>query len=775
MNEADTRAELIDPQLVESEWVTDDDVRVMREYRICPGKILVGGTHAETSVTDYVLCYKGVKLAVVEAKPDTDNVNEGVAQAKRDAVKLGLETSFATNGKEIYQICHKTGKEGVIDRFPTPEELWQKTFSESNEWRDKFNLEPFKSTVGIKDRHYYQEIAVTRALDAIANNEDRILLNLATGTGKTFIAFQIAWKLFQTCWNLQRDGEREPRILFLADRNILADQAFTSFGAFDDEELVRINPKEISKEGEVPKNGNIFFTIFQTFAIGEGGEKYFNEYDSDFFDLIIIDECHRGGADKESSWHNILTHFKDAVHLGLTATPKRKDNIDTYNYFGKPVFVYSLKDGIEDGFLTPFKVKRIQTTLDNYVYSPDDIVLQGEVEEGREYDNADFHKRIIIDALDRKRVQLLLKNMKPDEKTIVFCVNQNHAAVIRDMINQKSESTNVDYCVRVTSNDGKQGEDYLWLFRDDEKDIPTILTTSQKLTTGVDARDVRNIVLMRKVNMMIEFKQIIGRGTRRSEGKHYFTIIDFVGAHNMFNDPEWDGEPIEPVEVKDEEDEEITDDTKEENEKELNEVTTEKPDRPEMIHIELADGKERLIQDMQSRLFLIGGKVVDAGAYAKYLVDTMKLPEVLGDEEKLRKEWANPLTRKELLRKLEQIGCPEDVLLELQEAIDAQDSDLFDVLEYIAYAKPPISRTERVETTGDNIHMMLNDVQKKFVSHILSNYINEGVRELYIENLSTILNARYGSLENAREELGSDEKIKTVFVDFQEHLYKKVS
>ena len=336
--------------------------------------------------------------------------------------------------------------------------------------------------------------------------------------------------------------------MFLADRNILANQAFLDFRAFGEDAITRINPNEIRKRGEVPTNASIFFTIFQTFMSGPEGEPYFGEYEPDFFDFVIIDECHRGGANNEGNWRGILDYFNSALHLGLTATPKRKDNVDTYKYFGEPVFTYSLREGIQDGFLTPFKVKRIQTTLDEYVYTDDDEVLDGEPESGKLYKEDDFNKKIVIKERELKRVQEMLKTINSTEKTIVFCANQAHAALVRDLINQESDNTAVDYCVRVTANDGAIGDTYLKQFQDNEKSIPTILTTSQKLSTGVDARNVRNIVLMRPVNNMIEFKQIIGRGTRIFEGKHYFTVIDFVNAYQMFNDPEWDGTPLEPVE-----------------------------------------------------------------------------------------------------------------------------------------------------------------------------------------------------------------------------------
>ncbi len=775
MNESDTRAEFIDKQLEAAGWSTGGDVRVQREYPINAGEIRAGGIRTGILKADYVLSYKNRKLAVVEAKSNELEVGAGVAQAKLYAQKLHLETSYAANGNEIYQICHKTGTEGLVENFLTPEELWNKTFAEPNEWLEKFNSVPFEYLNGTKQARYYQELAVNNVMAAIADDKKRALLTLATGTGKTFIAFQIAWKLFKSRWNMHRDGKRVPRILFLADRNILANQAYLDFGAFSDDALVRINPSEIRKKGEVPKNGSVFFAIFQTFMSGPNDKPYFGEYEKDFFDFVIIDECHRGGANNESSWRDILNHFDSAVHLGLTATPKRDDNVDTYDYFGEPVYVYSLKEGIQDGFLTPFKVKRIQTTIDEYVYTPDDEVLDGEVKEGYVYMESDFNRNIIIKERERKRVQEMLAVINQNEKTIVFCASQAHAAMIRNLISQEADSTSVDYCVRVTADDGKIGDTYLNQFKDNEKLLPTILTTSQKLTTGVDARNVRNIVLLRPINSMIEFKQIIGRGTRIFEGKHYFTIVDFVNAYHLFLDDEWDGEPMEPADTGD-----GTDDTsgktgsgKGTGEDDSEDTGEDGDGKPRKLKIRLADDKVRELQSMTSTYFYVDGKPISAEEFLKKTFDTLQLPGLFGSEEKLREIWANPLTRRDLMSNLEKEGCHKDDLLKLQELINAEDSDLFDVLQYIAYAKETVSRAARVETNKDNIYTLLNAQQREFVSYVLRNYVEVGVDELDVEKLSTVLAAKYGSTHSAQQQLGSVEDIKRTFIEFQKHLYSK--
>lgn len=580
MNEAETRAELIDPQLRESGWGVVDGSKILREYHIAPGKILVGGLHGKPAIADYVLVYHGKKIAIVEAKKRDDEVGEGVAQAKEYADRLQIQTTFASNGHEIYQICMKTGVESLVTNFPTPDQLWQKIFSiqeSKNNWLDKFDQIPFEIT-GAKTLRYYQEIAVNNTLKAIAENRQRILLTLATGTGKTFIAFQIAWKLFQSRWNLNRDGSRRPRILFLADRNVLANQAFNGFSAFPEDALVRIIPKEIKKQGGVPTNGSIFFTIFQTFMSGKNNEPCFGKYTPDYFDFIIIDECHRGGANDEGNWRAILDYFSPAVQLGLTATPKRRDNVDTYNYFGEPLYTYSLKQGINDGFLTPFKVKLMRSTLDEYIYTSDDTIIEGEVEESRIYQEADFNKIIEI--------------------------------------------------------------------------------------------------------------------------------------------------------------------------------------------------KEREVQHMVSTLYFdLNGKPMSAQEFLESLYG--KLPTFFKNEDELRKIWSAPNTRKELLQQLENAGFERDKLLALQNSIDAENSDLFDVLEYVSFSVRPISRDRRVAMAQAKIFSSLDDNQKEFVEFVLSQYIESGVEELDEEKFPKLIELKYHTFHDAMELLSDLSNIKKTFMHFQQYLYEQ--
>jgi len=773
MNEAETRAEHIDPALKAAGWGVIEGSKILREYPITLGRIEGNGRRGKPLIADYVLVYRNRKLALIEAKSWDQELTEGVGQAKNYSGKMAVRFAYATNGRGVYGIDMETGKEGEKPRYPTPDELWNLIFAEQNAWRDRFTDVPFEDKGGSHPSRYYQDIAVERVMEAISEGRKRILLTLATGTGKTFIAFQIAWKLFHSRWNLSREPSRRPRILFLADRNILANQAYNVFSAFPEDALVRIAPEDIRKKGRVPKNGSLFFTIFQTFMSGppkdDKPSPYFGEYSPDFFDFIVIDECHRGGANDESNWRGILEYFAPAVQLGLTATPKRKDNVDTYAYFGEPVYIYSLKEGINDGFLTPFKVKQISTTLDEYVYTSDDMVIEGEIETGKLYTETDFNKIIEIKEREAHRVKLFMEQINQKEKTLVFCARQDHALAVRDLVNQMKTSKDPNYCQRVTANDGELGEQHLRDFQDNEKTIPTILTTSQKLATGVDARNVRNIVLMRPINSIIEFKQIIGRGTRLYDGKDYFTIYDFVQAHHHFNDPEWDGEPLEP---------EPKEPRLEPRPSRLPGEVHDPPgeyEKRQKIKIKLADGKERTIQHMMATTFWHpDGTPMSAQQFMELLFG--KLPEFFKDEAELRAIWSVPETRKKLLQGLAEKGFGGEQLAEMQRIIDAEKSDIFDVLAHVAYALPPVTREVRAANAKVFIHARFGAKQQAFLDFVLSHYVSVGVEELDQEKLTPLLRLKYhDSIADAVADLGRPEDIGTLFAGFQKYLYQQMA
>ena len=804
MDETATRRTKIDPKLYEVGWEQVPDSVILTEqraYQIAPGRV-ERIKHQNPKKADYVLEYRGQKLAVIEAKSDERHVSEGVEQAKRYAEMLNIRYTYATNGDEIWAIDMGVkndngeyvvpSKEGPAERFPTPQELWKMTFPDYNEWRDNFNLCAFNRD-GNRTPRYYQEIAINKVLAAVANEQRRILLTMATGTGKTYTAFQICWKLFQTGWNKNLTPNRKPRILFISDRNILANQAKNDFGNFNEDSMVRVTPEELAKNhGKVPTSRHIYFTIFQTFMSNDdSGNPYFMQYPQDFFDFIIIDECHRGGANDESEWRRLMEYFSDAYQLGMTATPRRRENANTYQYFGNPVYSYSLKQGIADGYLTPFRVWISESNIDDYKYNPDDDV-EGDIDKEKTYTESDFYNsNIVMRDRDEYRVKEMLGKIEPDEKTIVFCATQQHAAIIRDMINQHKSRPDANYCVRVTSDDGKEGEDMLKQFQNNDRLRPTILTTSQKLSTGVDARNVRNIVLLRPVNSMVEFKQIIGRGTRLFDNKYYFTIYDFVGAAKNFEDAEWDGDPFCPV---------CGNYPCTCNKKPKQPcpkcgqtpcVCPKEPPEPcpvcghlpctcqgqggkkkDTIVVKL--GKERKMElfTKWEEKVQFGDELIGVDELVVRLFGA--IPRFFDGAEDLRKKWEHPDTRKEVLDRLEQEGFGEDKLLMIQRVMQKEKCDLLDVLEYLAYSEQPIERAERVRRVKEKYFNDLAEEQSNFFTFILDFYVRNGFKELAMDKLKDFINIKYNSMTDAKRMLNMTvQDLRTQYIALQSALYCK--
>lgn len=784
-NEAETRQDYINKALASAGWIKSDKIRVRNEYQITKGRLLGGGKREKPLIADYILQYKNQGLAVIEAKSKEKYYTEGVTQAKEYAKRLNIRYAYATNGKQIYFIDMEKAVEHEVDHYPTPDELWEMTFpvaatpysaspvecgisddrlaytSDARCWIDRFSEIPFNDKGGLWQPRYYQENAVKAVLKAVAEGKQRILLTLATGTGKTAISAQIVWKLFKAKWNRTNNPSRLPRILFLADRNVLANQAFNAYSGLDGLEenaLIRIKPESIKKAGRVPKNASIFFTIFQTFMSGTDETPYFGQYPKDFFDLVIIDECHRGGANDESKWRAILDYFSSAVQLGMTATPKiAGENINTYKYFGDPVYIYSLKEGINDGFLTPFRVQEITTNIDTYQFNPEDEILSGEIDPDKIYDMDDQNRIIQIKQAETFRVKKLMELLNQKQKTLVFCASQNHAAAVRDLINQYADEKNPEFCCRVTANDGIIGDTHLKQFQNNERNIPRILTTSEKLSTGVDAPEIRNIVLLRPVNQMIEFKQIIGRGTRLYDGKDYFTIYDFVKAHEKFNDAEWDGGPIEPETPP--------------SSRPPRKSAGHKPKNP-MIVVRLSDGRERTLDSNVNTLFYdASGKPISAEEFVTRLFGDM--PTFFKNEADLRAIWSDPETRKQLLERLERAGYAADQLENLTKLIHGENSDLFDVLSYVAYQKPLVTRTERAECAKKRF-ITYDEKQQEFLNFVLEQYVSEGVQELNSEKLQSLLKLKYNDINDAKIILGPVGDIRNLFVGFQQHLYSEV-
>jgi type I restriction enzyme R subunit len=778
MTESDTRSKLIDPKLKESNWTENN---IVREYFFTDGRKLIGNKRGKRYFVDYLLSFKNTNLAIIEAKADDKDPLDGLQQSINYAEKLKIDFVYATNGLKIYEHSLIEGNGKWIEEYPSPEELFERKFGKIDTKQESTITYPFHLEGGMKPR-FYQQIAVQKSIEAIVNNKDRILLTLATGTGKTYISFQIVYRLFQSKWN--KDGsDRRPKILFLADRNVLADQAFNTFNPLE-KDIIRLNGKEIKKRGgKVPTNANVFFAIYQSIVGGtlndlteEDKEDdvtgYYKQYPPNFFDLIIIDECHRGSANDESSWREILNHFSSATHLGLTATPKRDDNGDTYKYFGEPIYEYSLKDGINDGFLTPYKVKRIQTNIDEYKFDPDDIIT-GELEKNI-VTLEQFEKEVIIPKRTELIAKTILNQINLMDKTIIFCVNQKHAMDMKIAIDKYKTIKDNNYCVRVTSDEGEIGRKFLEDFQNNDLDIPSILTSSKMLTTGVDAKNVRNVVLTAPIKSMTEFKQIIGRGTRVFEGKDFFTIIDFVGATNLFYDKRWDGEAEE---VKSTKTSNETDDKEEKNKSNTNdtdnsnnESSEDKKSSNEKVTIDIK-GKKLKVINIETTYVGDDGKPLKTTQYLELLIGV--LGKFYNDENGLRDIWSNPTNRKELLNKLKEMNIDESQLEDLKHIFEAQNSDIYDVLAHLSFNLDIKTRSERVIAVENSnfIEKYHNEKAKEFIEFILDKYKKYGSKELDENKLSTLIEQSGLDKKELRQSFNTY-SIRDEYFGLQKEIYK---
>ncbi|ECS6306924.1 DEAD/DEAH box helicase [Campylobacter coli] len=762
-SEDDTRVKLIDAKLYASSWSEEN---IIRNYYFTDGRKLIGNKRAERKFADYLLKFQNNNLAIIEAKKQNKDALDGLSQGIEYAKTLNVPFVYSTNGDKIYEYDLRVSRGEYIENFPSPNELFQRVYGNLKEWQYKL-LTQRELYIPQKTLRYYQKIAVDKVIEALINGKDRILLTLATGTGKTTIAFALCYRLLEARWN-KENKDQKPKILFLCDRVSLRDQALGEFNAVESDCKV-ISAEEIRKnDGKIITNANVFFGIYQSLAANskdqentqeEQESKFYLQYPKDFFDLIIIDECHRGGANEEGNWACVLEHFSSATHLGLTATPKKSDNVDTYRYFGESAYEYSLKEGIEDGFLTPYKVKRITTTLsEGYVYNPDDL-MEGELEKGF-YKMSEFERNIHLPQYNDFLAKEILKLIDPMDKTIIFCANQAHASDIKRAIDKFKSVKRDDYCVRVTSDEGKIGLEYLKQFQDNDKSYPVILTSSKMLTTGVDARNVRNIVLLANIGSIIEFKQIIGRGTRVYEGKDFFTILDFVGATKLFYDPKWDGEKIEELKEQDEK-EKITKEhikqTKEES-KEKKSVT---------IHLK---GTKLKVLDITTTYVGAQGKPLSTKEFLEFLIG--KFGEYYDDEAKLREIWSDQKNRERFLKALANDGVDEDALKDLRE-IFQKDCDIYDVLAHLSFNAEIKTRQERVlqVENGEFLKRFQKEKAIKFIEFLLNRYQEYGIKD-FDDGLKPLI--ELSSLGNARElasEFGSLENLKQSFDDLQREIY----
>jgi type I restriction enzyme R subunit len=780
ITEADTCRKYVLPKLYAAGW-TDDQISEQKSFT--DGRIVVMGTKARrrpSKRADYLLRYaRDFMLAVVEAKSAYKLPADGLQQAKEYAEVLGVKFAYSTNGRGIVEFDYTTGQERELDSFPTPAELWER-FRASEQIADETAnklLTPANAAIG-KGQRYYQEIAINRAVQAILQGKKRILLTMATGTGKTAVAFQICWKLWSTRWN--RTGEyRRPKILYLADRNILIDdpkdKMFTMFG----------DARWKIENGEVNKGREMYFAIYQAIAKDERRPGLYKEYPKDFFDLVIVDECHRGSAKDQSNWREILTYFKPAYQLGMTATPLRKDNRDTYRYFGNPLYTYSLRQGIEDGFLAPYRVHRIITEWDAAGWRPShgDLDRYGREIPDYEYQTADFERAVALKA----RTEAIARNLsdflkKSDRyaKTIVFCVDQEHADEMRRALNNLNNDLvkqYPDYVCRVTSEEGPVGRGHLSKFQELETTTPVILTTSQLLTTGVDIPTCKNVVLARVVNSMVEFKQIIGRGTRVRDdyGKLYFNILDYTGsATRLFADPEFDGEPAFVTEQEMTETGETT-----------TEITTE-----EATVAETEEEREATISDDsegQRRKFYFDGGQVEIAAHLVYELDpdgrqlrVVRFSEYAAEKVctlypsavDLRKQWADPTLRADIISKLEERGIDFD---QLRSTSNQPEADPFDLLCHLAFNGPLRTRRERADRVKKEEKTFFNKYgpeARAILGDLLEKYAEHGTAQFVIPDVLKVppISDR-GNVIEITQLFGGPEKLREAVNELQALLY----
>jgi type I restriction enzyme R subunit len=701
LSESDIKAKFITPALLKAGW--DEQTQIRREVFFTDGRIFVKGNltqRGKGKKADYILYYKpNIPIAIVEAKSNKLSLNSGIQQALDYARILDIPSVYSSNGDGFFEhnkmaTNGKIEQELSLDEFPTPEQLWQryKQYKDIHtQEQERISAQDYFFDNTDRRPRYYQQIAINRSVEAIAKGQNRILLTMATGTGKTYTAFQIIHRLWQS--------KTKKRILFLADRNVLIDQTMQGDFRYFKDKMTVIKHKNIDKSYE------IYLALYQGLTNYDTEKDAYRQFSPAFFDLIVIDECHRGSAKNDSAWREILDYFKTATHIGLTATPKETEQISNSDYFGEPIYIYSLKQGIEDGFLAPYKVLRVGLNIDLEDWRPPKGFTdkQGNLVEDRLYNRKDFDKNIVIEERREKVAQRITEflntNGTPFDKTIVFCVDIEHAQGMRAaLINENIEQVKINdkYIMQITG-DNQEGKNELGNFIDPGEKYPVIATTSKLMTTGVDAQTCKLIVLDSNIASMTEFKQIIGRGTRINEnfGKTFFTIMDFRGVTNLFADPDFDGEPIKIKEIGEDEgiylddDEQIIDENGEE-------IIFPSP--------ELIEGGD-IIQEPSAKYFVNGVNVAILNERVQYLDANGKLITAsLKDytRQKVREQYHsldnflqkwNATDKKQTI--IEQLTEQGIVFADLKAAVD-KEMDIFDLICHTAFDQPPLTRTERV-------------------------------------------------------------------------------
>ena len=749
MTEADTCRKFVVPALQKAGW--DDDPHSIAEQRtITDGRIVPVGkgfVRKPPKRADFLLYYqRGYPLGVVEAKAAWKTAGAGLQQAKDYAELLSLPFAYATNGREIIEFDFLLGRETVVTCYPSPDELWAR-YRLSRGIKDDRGAEQLLSPINTavkKGERYYAQIAINRAVEGIVQGIIRQLITMATGTGKTAVAFQICWKLWNARWN--RAGEyRRPKILYLADRNLLVDQPKDGiFAAFGD-------ARHKIESGQVVKGREMYFAIYQALAGDINRAALHKEFPRDFFDLVIVDECHRGSARDDSNWREILTWFEPAYQLGMTATPLREDNRDTYLYFGNPIYQYSLRQGIEDGFLAPYRVHRIISEWDAAGWRPskDELDRYGRAIPDEEYGTKDFERVVALrartDAIARHLTEFLKKTDR-FAKTIVFCVDQEHADEMRRAIsnlNHDLVQQYPDYVCRVTSDEGDIGRGHLGRFQDVDTTSPVILTTSQLLTTGVDAPTCKNVVLARVVGSMCEFKQIIGRGTRVRDdyGKLWFSILDYTGsATRLFADPDFDGDPVLVTE------EELKDywqalDVRETEPEPIGPEPPPQPQPPIIIDPPMPGERRKFYYDggqVEIVAHLVyeldpDGKQLRVIRYTDYAGE--KVRTLFPDVKELRKQWSEPTARAKIIESLAERGISFD---ELAEAAGQPDADPFDLICHLAHNAPLRTRRERahaLRTEQKDFFGQYSPEARQILEELLEKYAEHGTAQFVLPDV----------------------------------------
>lgn len=783
LSEQETRTRYILPKLFAAGWNTLP-CSFREEVSFTDGRIVVVEDMAyrgDPKIADYVLRYRpDIPIAVVEAKKFQKHKAEGIQQAKEYAEILGLKFAYATNGHEIVEFNYLTGLQSDLSAFPTPEELWNrlKEHEKIDEQTERSLLEPSRYD-GNKRPRYYQEIAINRVIQAISQGQRRVLLTMATGTGKTFVAFQICWKLWNSRWNAT-GSHRKPRILFLADRAVLVDdpkdKTFVPFG----------DARHKIEGGEAIKSRELYFATYQAIAEDERRPGLYKEYAPDYFDLIIVDEAHRGSARDESNWREILEYFESAYQLGLTATPLREDNRNTYDYFGNPVYQYSLRQGIEDGFLSPYTVHRIITDVDATGWRPEPGQRDRYDQEipDEEYTTDDYDRILVLKARTgaiARHLSTFMHEHGRFDKTIVFCVDQEHALdMLQELNNLNADLVRQDphYVVRVTSAEGQRGRGFLSQFQEPDTDSPIIVTSSKLLTTGVDIPTCKNIVIARVIKSMTDFKQIIGRGTRVRDDydKLFFNILDYTGsATTLFADSDFDGFPALITEIEIDEEGEVT------SEETVTDHDPEVPMRGAYVPPDISDpiferrkyyvddGQVEIVAEMVYHLDADGNQL-RVVKYTDYTAEQVRT--LYPNSAAMRQDWADPDKRAAIIERLEGRGIVFDRLA----GVTAQpNADPFDLLCHVAFNAPIRTRRERAtrvikdeqaffEKYGSVARDILNDLLEKYAEHGVAQFVLPDVFKV-----APLTN--YGNITEISQHFGGAEKLREAVHLLQTLLY----